>query len=121
MALGETLSRLRAGCALVLRQRLELAALDVEEELLRLTLLLAGTLATTLLATLALAALAASIAVYYWDTARLAALLGITAAFALATGVAAWRLARFMRAKPPFMSATLAQLGEDARQLGARP
>ena len=120
MALGQTLSRLGASLLLVARQRLELASLDVEEELLRLGALLAGALATALMLALALAAAAATLVVFFWDSARLAALLGVTGLFVAATLVMAWRLARALRDKPQFMAATLGELQKDRDQLGGQ-
>jgi uncharacterized membrane protein YqjE len=118
MALGQTLSRLGASLLVVVSQRLELASLDVEEELLRLGSLLAGTLVSALMFALALAAAAMTVVVYFWDTARLAALLGITGLFATAALVMAWRLSQALRDKPRFMANTLAQLDKDRAPLG---
>jgi uncharacterized membrane protein YqjE len=110
MGLAASLSELGSGLLLAARQRLELAALDVEEEFIRLACLLAMAVAAALLATLALAAGAAAIAAHFWDTARIPALLGIALAFALGAGALAWRMARAWRAKPAFLAATLATL-----------
>lgn len=121
MALRQTLSRLGASVLLVARQRLELAALDVEEELLRLSLLLVGAIATVLMLTLALAALAATVAAYFWDSARISALLGICAVFALAAAAMGWRLARAWGTKPPFLQATLTELRKDGAPLQGGP
>lgn len=114
MGLGRSLGSLGAGALLLVRQRLESAALDVEEELLRWAGTVAALLAAVLLAILALAGLAATVVVVFWDTARIAALLGVSAAFALGAVFIAWRVARALRDKPPFLSATLAELRRDA-------
>jgi uncharacterized membrane protein YqjE len=119
MALGQTLSRLGASLLLVASQRLELASIDVEEELLRLGALLAGTLVTSMMLALALAAAATTVVVYYWDTARLAALLGVTGLFTVAGLAMAWRLSHALREKPRFMASTLAQLNKDRAPLGS--
>ena len=113
MSLGQTLSRLSASLWLVASQRLELASLDVEEELLRFAGLLAGILATALMFTLALAATASAVVVYFWDTARLTALLSVAGLFAVAAVALVWRLSQALRNKPRFMANTLAQLGKD--------
>ena len=120
MALGQALSRLGATSLQLVRQRLELASLDVEEELLRLDALLAGVLAAILMLTLALAAAAAGVVAYFWDSARMAALLGVTGAFAAAGLALAWRVARALRDKPRFLASTLAELDKDREQLGPR-
>jgi uncharacterized membrane protein YqjE len=119
MALGQTLSQLGASLLVVASQRLELASLDIEEELLRLSSLLAGTLVTALMIALALAAAATTVVVYFWDTARLAALLGITGLFAAVALAMAWRLSQALRDKPRFMASTFAQLDKDSTQQGS--
>jgi uncharacterized membrane protein YqjE len=118
MALSQTLSRLGASLLVVASQRLELASLDIEEELLRLSGLLAGTLVTALMLALALAAAATTAVVYFWDTARMTALLGITGLFAMVGFAMIWRLLQVLRDKPHFMVNTLAQLDKDRASLG---
>ena len=118
MALGPSLGRLGAGALLALRQRLELASLDVEEEMLRLVGLIAGALVTALLFTLALGAGAATIVVLFWDQARSAALVGVTLFFAIAGALAAGALGRALRDKPRFLDGTLTELERD-RELWA--
>jgi uncharacterized membrane protein YqjE len=118
MALSQTLARLGASLLVVASQRLELASLDFEEEFLRLGSLLAGTLVTALMVALALTGAAMCIVVYFWDTARLTALLCITGLFATAALIMAWRLSQALRDKPRFMASTLAQLGKDRAPLG---
>lgn len=121
MALGQSLARLGASLLEIARQRLELAALDVEEELLRLGGLLAGALVTALMLALALASAAATFVIYFWDGARLAATLGVTGFFALAGALMAWRLARALRDKPRFLAGTLAELDRDGEPLRDAP
>lgn len=110
MALSASLTQLASGLRLAARQRLELAALDVEEECIRLGCLLAMAFAAALLAALALAAAAAAVVVCFWDSARIPALIGVTLAFAAGAGVMLWQLARAWRAKPAFLAATLSTL-----------
>jgi uncharacterized membrane protein YqjE len=112
VALAASLSELGSTLVLAARQRLELAALDVEEELIRLACLLAMALAASLLSALALAAVAVAVAAHFWDTARLPALLGIALFFAAGAGALAWRMARAWNAKPAFLAATLGTLNE---------
>jgi uncharacterized membrane protein YqjE len=118
MALGQTLSRLGESLWLVASQRFELASLDVEEELARLCTLLAGTLITSLMLALALATAAATVVVYFWDSARLTALVALTAGFSATGFVMLWRLSRALRDKPRFMASTLAQLDLDRAPSG---
>jgi uncharacterized membrane protein YqjE len=116
MALGQSLTRLVASSLVLARHRLELASLDVEEELLRIGSLLAGALVTALMLALALASAAATFVIYFWDGARLAATLGVTAFFVLSGALMAWRLARAVRDKPRFLAGTLAELDKDREQ-----
>ena len=121
MGLGRNLARLSAGSLLLVRQRLELASIEVEEELLRTALLFARTLVAALLLALARVFAAATVIIVFWDSARVAAALGVTACFAVGGGWVAWRLASALRARPPFLAATLAELHKDAERLGAQP
>ncbi len=105
---------------LVASQRLELAALDVEEELLWLGSILAGALVTALILALALAAAAATIVTYYWDTSRLTALLGVTGFFGIVGFVMLWQLSNAWRKKPRFMVNTLAQFKKDRVTTGEK-
>lgn len=115
------LARLAAGSLVLLRQRLELASLELEEQLLRIGLLFARALVTAILLALALLGAGASIVIYFWDAARLAAAIGVTGFFALAAVLMAWRLASALRDRPTFLAATLAELDKDAQRLGSQP
>lgn len=121
MGLGRSLSRVAAGALQIARQRVELASLDVEEEMLRIGGLLAGALVTALMLALALASAAATFVIYFWDGARLAATLGVTAFFVLAGVLMAWRVARAVQQKPRFLQGTLAELDRDLEQWREAP
>lgn len=121
MALGRNFARLAAGSVLLLRQRLELASLELEEQALRLALLLARAIVTALLLALALFGAGATVIIYFWDAARVAAAFGVTAFFALAALLAGWKLAAALRDKPAFLAATLAELDKDAQRIGEAP
>ncbi len=121
MALGRNFARLAAGSVLLLRQRLELASLELEEQVLRLGLLLVRAIVTALLLALALFGAGATVIIYFWDAARLAAAVGVTGFFALAAVLAGWRFAAALRDQPAFLAATLAELDKDAQRLGEQP
>ena len=121
MGLGRNFARLAADSLLAMRQRLELASLEVEEELLRVGLLLARALVTALMLALALLAAGATVVIYFWDAARMTAAIGVTGFFALAAILMAWRLACALRDKPSFFAATLAELDKDAQRLRGQP
>lgn len=117
MSLGDSLGRLGATSLLLARQRLELAALDLEEELAHTGSFLVGALVAALLGTLSLAALAATVVVLFWDTARITALVTVTVVFFAATAAAAWRCRSALRAKPPFLGTTLHELAKDGERM----
>jgi uncharacterized membrane protein YqjE len=121
MALGQTLSRLSESLLLLASQRLELVSIDIEEELLRLGMLLAGTLVTSLMLALALVAAATTVVVYFWESARMAALLSITGLFSVIGLAMLWRLSSALQNKPRFMTSTLAQLDQDRAPLSESP
>jgi uncharacterized membrane protein YqjE len=113
MGLADSLSRAGAGTLRLVHQRLELAALDIEEELLRTRRLLAAALLAALLATLALAALGALVVIAFWDSARLAAIAVVAAAYGFAAFLVARAVMREQATKPPFLAATLGVLAQD--------
>jgi uncharacterized membrane protein YqjE len=117
VALGHTVARLGASCLVLARQRLELASLDFEEELLRTCALLVAALATVLMGMLALAAAASAVVICFWDSYRLASVVGVMVFFGLVAGLMAWRLSIALRDKPRFLAGTLAELDKD-RELG---
>jgi uncharacterized membrane protein YqjE len=98
----------------MVRQRLELASIDVEEELLRLGLLLVAAMVAALTTCLALLFTASAIVIYYWDSARWSALITICALFISLATFVVWKLARALREKPRFMAATLKELERDS-------
>lgn len=107
------LSRLAASALAAAHQRLELAALDVEEELLRASRLAAGIVVAGVLASAALASFGALIVLCFWDTARLAALAGVTALYAAAAVYAGVRVSLAWSGRPPLLSTTLEELRKD--------
>lgn len=120
MALPDSLRALGAGLAEAGRQRLQLAALDLEDQALRAGALVAALLVATALGMLAVAALAATVVVFFWDTARLAALLGVSLFFIAGTAAALWQLQRGLRERPPLLAATLAELRKDGERIAGR-
>jgi uncharacterized membrane protein YqjE len=117
MAQGHVLTFARSTCPPAARQRLELASLDFEEELLRTCALLVAALATVLMGMLALAAAASAVVICFWDSYRLASVVGVMVFFGLVAGLMAWRLSIALRDKPRFLAGTLAELDKD-RELG---
>lgn len=109
MAIGQ----LAATLAAIVRTRLALAALEMEEESRRLLgYLLLGLLALFLLG-LAIVVLAFFVIVLFWDSHRIAALLGTAGVLALGALAIGLRLRADFRNKPRLLSQTMAELAKD--------
>lgn len=112
------------GAALVglVRTRLELVAIEVDEARIRATEQLVLIIVAGVAFAFALLALSALVVVVYWDTNRIAALFGVVIAYIVVGSIALWRLSvkRKTRSKP--FAESLAQLGRDrawiANELG---
>lgn len=117
MSMADGARQLAASLVTAGRQRLELAALDVQEELLRAGICIAGMLAVSVLATVALVGVSAALVLTFWDRAGVASLWLIAGLLGAATWALAARLARTLRTRPPFLGATLQELGRDADAL----
>ena len=117
MPFVRSLGALAANGVLVLRQRLELAALDVQDELATWLRLVGGALAVAVFTALTLAGLGAAIVIAFWDSWRFAAIGGVTLAY-LAGAILSWqRLLRAWARKPPFLAATIDELRRDGEEL----
>ncbi|MES2127417.1 MAG: phage holin family protein [Pseudomonadota bacterium] len=113
MALAESASRLVATLVAMIQTRMELAAVELEEESQRfLGYLLAGLLALFLLA-IAVVLLAFFVVLLFWDTYRLQAVLGMAAVFALSGIVLGMKVRASVEAKPRMLEATLGELNKD--------
>jgi uncharacterized membrane protein YqjE len=116
----DSLKRLARTAVELLRTRLELLSLDVEEAKVRLlSILLLGAIAFFCVS-LGLVMGAFWLVVAFWDTHRMLVLGLLTGAFLggglLALAVLAWRARR----GPRLFSATLAELQKDREALGGR-
>ena len=99
------------------QNRVELVAVEMEEEKYRVVEVVFWTAMVSMLVFLALAMLTATVIVLLWDSYRLAALLGFLGLYTVAAGIGIAALKRRMRqARPPF-SETLAQFKKDREWL----
>jgi uncharacterized membrane protein YqjE len=120
MALANSLLRLANTSLGILRSRLELASIDLEDELrCAISILLAGS-AAVMLASFALLFGAFALAALYWETHRILALSSAGGVFALIAAIIAIGAWRFLNNRPRFMSATLAELDKDREQIGSQ-
>lgn len=101
--------------------RIELAATELEEERLRLVGLLISAVTTLMLTGMAVLLCTAFVIVLAWDSHRLITVGGLALAF---VGAAWWSAVRWRQraaSRPPFMSATVAELQRDMAALRSRP
>ena len=117
MALGAAVGRIGATLVAMLQTRLELAAVEVQEEARRLLGYLAWTLLTVFLVAGAALLAALFVVVLFWDSYRLQAIGGMAGLFALAAVVIVMKVQASLAARPPLLSSTLAELRNDAELL----
>ncbi|HUY83116.1 MAG TPA: phage holin family protein [Steroidobacteraceae bacterium] len=101
------------------RTRIDLIAVEVEEQIEHAAKILLWGIAAVFFGSLALLLLAFTIVIAFWDTHRMLAAAGVTAAFALAAAAAGLSVRRRLRQRPRVLSATSAELKRDADALDA--
>lgn len=120
MGLGEALSGLASTTVATLRTRLELATVEFEEQRERIKVMLFLVVIAALFVCFALVALSALVVVLFWDSYRVAALVGVVLAYIVIAAIAFYALKANAAASRPF-SATLRELERDAEVLRRRP
>jgi uncharacterized membrane protein YqjE len=116
----ERLQRILATLVTLLHTRLELAAVELEDEVRRFAEILAWTLAGVLAAGFAVLLLALTIVIAFWDGHRLLAAGLVTLAFAGIAASAALVVRRKIATRPPLLAATIGELKRDANALEGR-
>ncbi len=101
----------------LLRTRIELATIELQEGTHRLFGYLAWAAAAAVLGLFTLALAVLFVLVLFWDTHRLAAVGGMTVLFAVGSLIAVSKLRAGLAARPPFLPATLGELRKDAAAL----
>jgi len=114
------LRRILSSVFAILHTRLELVGIELAEEKDRLLSVLFLGLAAMMLATMALIALTALIAIAFWDTYRWQALAGITVVYAIGGLVCALKARSALRNAPMVFEATLAEFEKD-REIFRKP
>ncbi len=99
------------------RTRIELIAVEIEEQIEHAAKLLLWGIAAVYFGSLALLLLAFTIVIAFWDTHRMLAAIGVTAAFALAAGGAGLSVRKRLRQRPRILTATTTELRRDADAL----
>lgn len=101
--------------------RLELVTVELEQEVQRLTGVLLWAIVGIFCGGLAVLMLALTIVIAFWDGHRLLAA-GLVTLLFVAVAVGAGLVVRHrLRTRPRLLSATIAELKQDARALGGRP
>ncbi len=104
-----------------LRTRLDLAAVELEIQVLLLLRMLAWIVAAIACLLLAAAFGATALIVALWNTHRMLGLLGGSAVFVALAIVLIWMGLRTVRNRPALLSGSLEQLEEDQRQVRNGP
>ena len=111
--LRPALARLGAAAVALLKTRADLAAVEFSEHRDRArTLLMLLGIAGIAFAFAAMSA-TALVVVYFWETNRIAALVGVTLFYIVVGIVTLWRLSEHRRTDPPPFAATRAELERD--------
>ncbi|MEC5160932.1 putative membrane protein YqjE [Janthinobacterium sp. CG_23.3] len=117
MAIGHTLGRMAATLVAIVQTRLELAAVEMEEESLRFLGYLALALLAMLCLAIAIVLAAFLVIVLFWDTHRIAAIVGAAGGFAALGLIIGMGVRASFRHKPKLLSFTLAELHKDVASM----
>ena len=113
MAMTDTLGRLGATLLSMVQTRLELAAIEMEEESRRLLGYFALVLLSLVLFGIAMLRVSLTIILVFWDTYRIQAALGLALLFGAAAAVAGMKLRASFARRPRLLSATVGELNKD--------
>lgn len=113
MAILDTVGRIGGTMLAMVETRLELAALEVEEESQRLLGYFALALLALILFGIAMVLVSLTIILAFWDSYRLQAALALAALFAVAGTVVGMKLRTAFRTRPRMLAATVAEINKD--------
>jgi uncharacterized membrane protein YqjE len=103
------------------RTRLDLAAVEAEIFVFRAIRMLLWALAAVACCLLALAFAVVAVVAAFWDTHRMAGVLGGTLLFVVLAGIFGFIASRTFRARPHILEGSLAQLETDQQHAGGSP
>jgi uncharacterized membrane protein YqjE len=115
-----SIAQLLATAVGIAHTRLELLSTELQEEIHRVAEIIVYAAIALLSAGVGLFLLALVVIFLFWDTHRIAASVVVTGAFFLIAVVAGLVLRAKVRAKPPILDATLAELKKDRANLMSR-
>ena len=113
MALSDAVRRIGGTLLDMLQTRLELAAVEVEEESRRLLGYFVLTLLSLILFGLAMLLVSLAIIMVFWDSYRLEAAIGLAVLFSVAAGMIGMKLRADFSSRPRLLAATLGELNKD--------
>jgi uncharacterized membrane protein YqjE len=113
MALFAAAGRIASTLVAMVGTRLELAAVEFQEDARRLLGHLVWSLLAACLAVFALMLATLFVIVLFWDDYRLQAIGGLTVLYALAAAIILMKVRASLNAQPPLLAATLAELRND--------
>lgn len=105
----------------VVQTRVELFATELSEDVERGLRILLWAMVGLLSGVLGLLLAGITVVIYFWDTHRMAAAVGVTAAFLIMAAIASLAFGRHMREKPRLFDATRTELHRDATALQRKP
>ena len=117
--LFQSLNNFVATLVAITHTRLQLLTTELQEEVQEVGQLLIWSLVTIFAGMMALFLGALAVIFVFWDTHRILAAVLMTATFAVIALVAGMVLLHRVKAKPPMLDATLAELAKDRDQLKA--
>ncbi|WP_425106177.1 phage holin family protein [Ancylobacter sp.] len=109
----DSLRQLGDGLAASLQDRLELFSVELQEEKFRLIRTFVWISAAVFTAMMTLAFASLTVVYFFWASARLAVLGGLTALYAVALVAIIVALRRYLARQPQPFAATLQEIGED--------
>lgn len=113
MAIFDKVGRISATLLDMVRTRLALAAIEIEEETKRILGYFVLALLALILAVIALLLVAATVIIVFWESYRIPAALGMIALFGGGAAIAVFKLKSGFANRPRLLAATLAELNKD--------
>jgi len=126
-ALGPATNLLRSATRLggtllaMLQTRVELLTTEISEDVERGVRVLMWGMVAVIAAVLSLLLAGVTLIIYYWDTHRMAAAIGVTAAFLVLSAAAAWVARARLHEKPKMLDASRTELRRDVAALRGEP
>ncbi|MES2899668.1 MAG: phage holin family protein [Pseudomonadota bacterium] len=117
MAIFESVGRLGASFLAMTETRLELAAVELEEEWRRVLGYLLLGLLSLLLFGIAMLMVALLVILIFWDSYRIPAVIGMAVLFAMAGAYCLVSVKSSIAAKPRLLGATIAELNKDVHHI----